>query len=91
MKKITVEVIGEESQILNFVALCSKLEVMSVDTISGNIPLQFNAGDNGGLMFNIVSDVENKGKVDLIQSWMNHNRFSFEKELFDNDIKIHTI
>lgn len=90
MKKITIEVVGEESELLEFVALCAKIELLGMWGCNRTIPVEVDGDGSGRLIFSSFADVKDKGTVDLMHAWCNYGQDDFKIQI-DNEIKTHYI
>lgn len=90
MKKINIELIGNEEDVLSFVGLCAKIELLGIWGASRTIPVDVDGDGSARLNFKVEAEVENKGKVDLIQAWWEKNKNNFKNQL-NNKIETHYI
>lgn len=90
MVKVNIELFGDEEEVLEFVGLCAKIELLGSWGANRTIPLAVDGDGSARLKFNIISEVKNQGKVDLIESWTKVNREQFKKQV-DSEIETHYI
>ena len=88
--KVTIELVGNQEDVLSFIALCAKIELLGIWGASRTIPVDVDGDGSARLRFNIEAEVENRGKVDLIQSWWEKNKENFKKQL-NSEIETHYI
>ena len=88
--KVIIELVGNQDDVLSFVGLCAKIELLGIWGASRTIPVDVDGDGSARLNFNIEAEVENKGKVDLVQAWWEKNKDNFEKQL-DSKIETHYI
>lgn len=88
--KVNIELVGNQEDVLSFVGLCAKIELLGIWGASRTIPVDIDGDGSARLKFNIEAEVKNKGKVDLIQSWWEVNKDNFKKQV-DNKIETHYI
>lgn len=91
MVKINIEVSGNKEDVLSFVGLCSKIELLGLWGANRTIPVDVDGDGSADLRFKIEAEVENEGTVDLIDEWWKHNRDKFNEEVDNNKIKTHYI
>lgn len=90
MVKLNIELVGNEEDVLSFVGLCAKIELLGIWGASRTIPVDVDGDGSGRLTFNIKAEVEGKGEIDLIESWRKKHRDDFQKQINDK-IKTHYI
>lgn len=88
--KLNIELIGNEEDVLSFVGLCAKMELLGIYGASRTIPVDIDGDGSARLKFNIEAEVEGKGRVDLIQAWLDKNKERFKNQL-DSKIETHYI
>jgi hypothetical protein len=81
MAKITIELVGNEDDVLSFVGLCAKIELLGLWGASRTIPVSVDGDGSARLIFNITTNVKNQGETDLIQSWWTANKEDFKKQI----------
>lgn len=91
MVKINIELTGNEEDVLSFVGLCSKIELLGLWGASRTIPVDVDGDGSANLRFNIKADVQDRGEVDLIDEWWKHNKDKFNEEVDNDKIKTHYI
>lgn len=90
MVKVNIELLGNETDVLSFIGLCANIELLGIWGASRIIPVDVDGDGSARLKFKIEAEVENKGKVDLIQSWWEVNKDNFKKQLYSK-IETHYI
>lgn len=88
--KVTIELVGNQDDVLSFIGLCAKIELLGIWGASRTIPVDVDGDGSARLKFNIEAEVANKGKVDLVQAWWEKNKDNFKKQL-DSKIETHYI
>ena len=88
--KVTIELVGNQDDVLSFIGLCAKIELLGIWGASRTIPVDVDGDGSARLKFNIQAEVENKGKVDLVQAWREKNKDNFKKQI-DSKIETHYI
>ncbi len=91
MVKLTIELFGNEEDVLSFVGLCSKIELMGLWGVSRTIPLSVDGDGSADLKFNIKANIENKGEVDLIKAWKEKYKEKFQNEVDSSEMQTHYI
>jgi len=90
MARINIEVIGDSTEILEFVALCGKIELLGHFGANRTIPVTVDGDGSGQLLFKANATVDGKENVDLIGIWKTKQSENFESEV-DSEIKEHHI
>ena len=93
MVKLNIEIIGEETEILEFAALCSKIEILGSIGASRTIPLDVDGDGSARLRFKIIAPTK-KGDRDLMEEWKKLNFKSFLADVESNSsgkLKTHYI
>lgn len=91
MVKLNIELVGNEEDVLSFVALCAKIQVLGQYGASRTIPVDIDGDGSARLYFNIKTKIKDKDEeVDLIDVWMEKRLKSFKEEV-DNEIETHYI
>lgn len=88
--KVVIELTGNEDDVLSFIGLCSKIELLGIWGASRIIPVDVDGDGSARLHFNIEAEVEGRGKVDLVEAWWEKNKENFKKQL-DSKIQTHYI
>jgi len=88
--KVTIELVGNQDDVLSFIGLCAKIELLGIWGASRTIPVDVDGDGSARLKFNIEAEVKSKGKVDLVQAWWEKNKDNFKKQL-DSKIETHYI
>lgn len=88
--KVNIELIGNEEDVLSFIGLCAKIELLGIWGANRTIPVTVDGDGSARLIFNAKAEVENRGTVDLVQFWKENNRDDFEEQLY-SEIKTHYI
>lgn len=81
MKKINIEITGNEDSILEFIALCGKIEMLCSSGSSRRIMVDIDGDGSANLKFKATTEVVNLGKVDLIKSWKDENSENFMNKI----------
>lgn len=90
MVKLKIELVGNEEDVLSFVGLCAKIELLGIWGASRTIPVDIDGDGSARLKFDIKANVADKGEVDLIDAWWSKNKENFKKQL-DSKIETHFI
>lgn len=90
MVKLKIELVGNEEDVLSFVGLCAKIELLGICGASRTIPVDVDGDGSARLKFDIKANVADKGEVDLIDAWWLKNKENFKKQL-DSKIETHFI
>ena len=88
--KVIIELVGNQEDVLSFIGLCAKIELLGMWGSSRTIPVNVDGDGSARLQFNIEAEVKDKGKVDLVQSWWKNNKDNFKKQV-DSTIEPHYI
>jgi len=88
--KVNIELIGNEEDVLSFVALCAKIHMMCSLGTSNTIPVVVDGDGSGDLRFKAIGELKD-GPVDLIKSWKETFGSEFKDELEGEPCKEHYI
>lgn len=91
MVKINIEVIGEESEIHEFVQLCAKLELSGTWGANVTIPVNIDGDGSGRLCFNALTQTQDRGIVDIVKYARENLKKSFKLEVDSDSIETHYI
>lgn len=79
MKKINLEITGNEDSILEFIALCGKIEMLCSSGSSRRIMVDIDGDGSANLKFKSTAKVVDLGEVDLIKAWVYEKSVNFIK------------
>jgi hypothetical protein len=88
--KATIELVGNQEDVLSFIGLCAKIELLGIWGASRTIPVDVDGDGSARLRFNVEAEVKDKGKVDMIKSWWDVNKENFKKQI-DSKVETHYI
>jgi hypothetical protein len=88
--KAIIQLVGNEEDVLSFIGLCAKIELLGIWGASRIIPVDVDGDGSARLRFSIESEVKNIGKVDMIKSWWDVNKEDFKKQI-DSKMETHYI
>jgi len=91
MIKLNIELTGNEEDVLSFVGLCAKIQLLSMWGSSRIIPVSIDGDGSCDLKFNIITEVKDKGEVDLIKEWKYIHKDTFYKEIDKEKLETHYI
>lgn len=78
MKKINLEIVGDENTILEFIALCAKLDLLGSVGSSRTIPVFYDGDGSARLRFKCnVPGKNTDSDVELIQLWKDRHGYDF--------------
>lgn len=90
MVKQIIELVGNEEDVLSFIGLCAKIELLGIWGASRTIPVDIDGDGSARLSFNIKANIRDQGEVDMIKAWWDVNKKDFEKQIHSK-IKTHYI
>lgn len=90
MVKLKIELVGNEDDVLSFVSLCAKIELLGIWGASRTIPVDVDGDGSARLKFDIKANIVDKGEIDLIDVWWSKNKETFKMQL-DSQIETHFI
>lgn len=89
MAKLTIDVYGDSTELLEFVELCAKIELLCNWGASREIPVMVDGDGSANLSFKVIAKVDGED-TDLIELFKEKRASDFEKET-DSKIKTHYI
>ncbi len=96
MIKQIIEISGGNAEVLEFIALCAKIEILSSVGANRTIEVVVDGDGSADLKFNAIATVESQIgdhliEVDLIEMWKEKNRNQFIKQIDLNEMHEHFI
>lgn len=82
--KVNIELVGNEEDVLSFIALCGKIQIIGELGTSGTIPVNIDGDGSARLWFKVEAQVKDMGKIDLISQWREHNGDNFKRQMETN-------
>lgn len=91
MIKVNIELSGNEEDVLSFIGLCAKIQLLGEIGSSTTIPVCVDGDGSANLAFKIVAEVLGKGEVDMVRAWKERYRDSFLKQADSDRVQVHYI
>lgn len=87
MVKVNIKLTGNEENVLSFIELCAKIQLLSDLGVSAIIPVEVDGDGSTDLKFSIKAEVEGEGKIDMIDSWKKHNTKIFMCQIDNGNLE----
>ncbi len=95
MIKQTIEICGSHTEVLEFIQLCAKIELLSSVGANRTIKVTVDGDGSADLKFTARALIENenggKDNVDLVELWKEKNRNQFIKQIDSGEMEEHFI
>lgn len=79
--KVNIGLIGDEDDVLSFIALCGKIQMLGELGASRIIPVDIDGDGSARFRFKIEAEVKDIGPIDLITQWRKHNGDNFKNQI----------
>lgn len=96
MIKQTIEITGSDTEVLEFIALCAKIELLSSVGANRTIEVTVDGDGSADLKFNAIAITDSEAgdsiiEVDLVKMWIERNRNQFIEQIDSDEMQEHFI